>query len=426
MLIEFSLSNFRSFRERQTLSMVAAPRLHKKANTFLPAVKGEKLPPLLKVAAVYGPNASGKTALLKAFDAVSSIAQNKLIDGLLPVSPFRFDPELVKAPSNFEIHFVADGMRYEFVLSASAERIVFERLVAYPKGKETLLYERKHTESGDAYEFGAALEGGSVLHEAWRRLTGPRVLFLSQAVNNSSEELTQLKIPFEWLRTGLMNVGGNFSGWAKNLHQLATITPELNENVLGKAVSEFLHEIDVPVTKIRFDDRRPNKTEGEQLIADGEDQESDKEKNRKKTTLIHTTALGDAEFDFTEESAGTQALIGFWLPWNLLGLGKDKSFCTLLADELDSSLHPLIVASLIAQHINKGQRSQLIFTTHDTHLMDTKLLRRDQIWITERDRNGATSLRSIHDFEGREGEDVEKRYYEGKYRGLPFLRTQKA
>jgi AAA15 family ATPase/GTPase len=91
-------------------------------------------------------------------------------------------------------------------------------------------------------------------------------------------------------------------------------------------------------------------------------------------------------------------------------------------DELDSSLHPKIVATLVEKHINSKTSSQLIFTTHDTHLMDTKLLRRDQFWITERDMNGATQLRSIHDFQGRESEDIEKRYYEGRYRGLPFVK----
>jgi len=76
----------------------------------------------------------------------------------------------------------------------------------------------------------------------------------------------------------------------------------------------------------------------------------------------------------------------------------------------------------VAKHIKSDLPTQLIFTTHDTHLMDAKLLRRDQFWLTERDANGATQLRSIHDFEGRESEDLEKRYYEGRYRGLPFVR----
>jgi AAA15 family ATPase/GTPase len=101
---------------------------------------------------------------------------------------------------------------------------------------------------------------------------------------------------------------------------------------------------------------------------------------------------------------------------------NDSSFGVLVIDELDSSLHPKIVASLVEKHLAYENPAQLIFSTHDTHLMDTKLLRRDQFWLTERDANGATALRSIYEFEGREGEDLEKRYYEGRYRGLPIVR----
>ena len=86
----------------------------------------------------------------------------------------------------------------------------------------------------------------------------------------------------------------------------------------------------------------------------------------------------------------------------------------------DSSLHPKIIEALVGKHHNAPRVSQLVFTTHDTHLMDSGLLRRDQIWITERDANGATRLFSIHDFKGRQSEDIEKRYYEGRYRGLPL------
>lgn len=93
----------------------------------------------------------------------------------------------------------------------------------------------------------------------------------------------------------------------------------------------------------------------------------------------------------------------------------------LVVDELDSSLHPKIVELLIEKHCDSENVSQLIFTSHNTHLMDSKLMRRDQIWLTERDVNGATQLRSVHDFEGREGEDIEKRYYAGRYRALPIL-----
>ena len=110
MLIEFSVSNFRSFREKQTFSMVAEPRLRKKENVISPVVKGEKLPDLLKMAAVYGPNASGKSNLVKALGVFQDIMspEPSASKQVLPVAPFRFDPTLTDQPSRFEWHFIFD------------------------------------------------------------------------------------------------------------------------------------------------------------------------------------------------------------------------------------------------------------------------------------------------------------------------------
>jgi len=411
MLIEFSISNYRSFREKQTFSMVAAPRLKKGDNVFKPVVKGEKLPDLLKVAAIYGPNASGKSNLIKAFGVVSEIAKRQPSAQFtpLPVFPFRFDQQLADQPSRIELHFVYAEQRYEFGLALTQDRIVEERLIVFPKGKETLLYQRRHFPSGDEYTFGQQLEGEKDLHELWKKITGSQVLFLVQAVANSSEELKQLREPLTWLQSGFMIVSGNMDGWADSSQELARDIP-----VFAEEISSFLQDVDVPVTNIRFDQADSVSSGLLQAI-------NSKPKN--KTILTHRTALGEAEFDFQEESEGTKNLIGFWLPWraNRRSLLLTQS-CTLVVDELDSSLHPEIVASLVAKRVKSESPSQLIFTTHDTHLMDTKLLRRDQFWLTERDANGATQLRSIHDFEGRESEDLEKRYYEGRYRGLPFVR----
>jgi len=407
MLIEFSISNFRSFREKQTFSMVAAPRLKKGDNIFKPVVKGEKLPDLLKVAAIYGPNASGKSNLIRAFDIVKQVANRQPSATFIPfpVAPFRFDPELANQPTRIEIHFICAEQRYQFDLALTQERIIEERLIAFPKGKETLLYERLHTSSGDKYTFGEKLEGGKDLHEFWRKVTGSQMLFISQAVANSSEELQQSRLPFEWLQKGFLNIQGDMKKYVPTVYDLETKAYKK-----GEEIAVFLQEIDVPVVNIHVD-------------------------KNKKIIFTHKTELGNAEFEFNEESEGTKNLIGFWLPWTLHnelksfeGMCKqlqvlNKRFLNILVvDELDSSLHPEIVISLVKKHIASETPSQLIFTTHDTHLMDAKILRRDQFWLTERDANGATQLRSIHDFAGRESEDLEKRYYEGRYRGLPFIR----
>jgi len=189
-------------------------------------------------------------------------------------------------------------------------------------------------------------------------------------------------------------------------------------------IASFLRDVDVPISKLKVEI-----LELPEVMLSAVNRLADTESklitgatpSRTRTVLTHKTALGDADLEYQDESEGTKNLIGFWLPWVI----KDPSYGAerlLIVDELDSSLHPKIVMTLVEKHLNSSIPSQLIFTTHDTHLMDTKLLRRDQFWITERDMNGATQLRSIHDFEGRESEDIEKRYYEGRYRGLPFVK----
>lgn len=423
MLIEFSVTNFRSFRERQTLSMVAAPRLRKRENVFKPESAGEKFPDLLKVAVIYGPNASGKSNLLKALGVVGMIASLQPSTRNIPlqISPFLFDAVLADQPSVFELNFIYAGMRYQFTLSVTSERIVGEKLLTYPKGQESLLYERLHSAKGESYRFGAFLKDSfsAELLDAWQKLTPPKLLFIAQAMVNSNEAPTPLKVPFEWLSKSSFLLLNGMDEMANSAQELAE-----EDEFFAMQIASFLRDVDVPISKLTVEPLEFPQVGSNTLSKLLEkDNKSIKVTPTvgKRTTLTHRTALGDAELSYEEQSEGTKNLIGFWLPW----FTKNPSYGSdrlLIVDELDSSLHPKIVAALVEKHINSSMPSQLIFTTHDTHLMDAKLLRRDQFWITERDMNGATQLRSIHDFEGRESEDIEKRYYEGRYRGLPLVK----
>jgi predicted ATPase len=426
MLLEFSVSNYLSFRERQTFSMSAAPRMRKKENTFPAPVDGEKLPDLLKVAVMYGPNASGKSNFLKALGVVTGIARNAGDNSnrSLPIAPFKFDQALLSEPSVFELHFLCGRQRYEFHLAVTRDRVVHEQLTAYPSGKEMLVYERRHFDGSDHYKIGN-LEGGQTVHEAWQKLTPPRALFISQAVANSSEELTQLRKPHAWLTHAVLATDPN------GIADFAEISLGLSrkDEAFGRRIASFLSDVDVPVARIRIERSDPPqkpKLTAADFAAAGIGQGNSmrtplKIPVRQQAVFTHKTALGEAEFAFQDESEGTQNLVGFWWPWTTRNLGADSERCVLAVDELDSSLHPSIVANLVKLHIQAKVPSQLIFSTHGTHLMDSGLLRRDQIWIAERDQNGATQLRSIHDFQGREGEDLEKRYFEGRYRGLPMV-----
>lgn len=422
MLIEFSVSNFRSFRERQTLSMVAAPRLRRRENTFKPDLLNSTFPALLKVAAIYGANASGKSNLVSAIRAVIAIAslQPQATPEKLPVDPFRFDPSLASLPSRFEVHFIAAQQRYEFELHVTKDRVEFESLVAFPNGKETPLYRRIYANGRDEYEYGAQLEGGKEVHETWSKLTSASRLFLSQAVANSNAELNQLRPPLQWLTgEGLNTITGvALASLARHSHMFLRGQPSI-----AKDMASFIRTLDIPVTRMKFE-LLPTEV-SDPAKSDQIDITLQKSAGPNiKATFTHHTALGEATFDFDDESTGTQNLVGFFLPWMILTTKNPNRWKALVVDELDTSLHPNIVAELIRQHQRNQTNSQLIFTTHDTHLMDTRLLRRDQIWLTERDKNGATQLHSIHDFEGRESEDLEKRYYEGRYRGLPILTSE--
>ncbi|CAN7246499.1 ATP-binding protein [Variovorax sp. LjRoot175] len=425
MLIEFSVANFRSFRERQTLSMVAAPRLKKGDNVFVAALEGERIE-LLKAAVVYGPNASGKSNLLRALAVLSRLANRapSAHSYPLPVDPFLFDRSLKDAPSVFEISFVGrDKVRYEFGLSATRSRVISEKLVYYPRGKEKLLYARTHVDEVDQYELGEALEGTPEIFSTWKKITSPQVLFLSQVVANSSEEFVQLRHPHFWLTKCLYSLLDGMEGLVRSTRNLvATGTGHEDD------VAQFLQDVDVPVTKIAVETIEMSLL-GADVIATGNSDEDlplleAKRQKRTRMLLTHTTDLGEGVLALEDESEGTKNLIGFWLPWTLRAIDHDNfKPRVMVVDELDSSLHPKIVESLVRMHLQSDVPSQLIFTTHDTHLMDAKLLRRDQFWVTERDANGATQLRSIHDFEGRASEDIEKRYYEGRYRGLPFVKN---
>ena len=414
MLIEFSVSNYRSFRDKQTLSMAATPLLSKTRNTFKPPC-AEKLPDLLKVAAIYGPNASGKSSLVRAMGVVGRLLamETNPSDALLSVSPFRFDRALKDAPSVFEYNFIQGGQRYRFVLGLTGQRIVKEQLLSYPGGNETLLYDRQFDAEGERYVFGTALEGGKEVHGAWRRLTSPKMLFLAQAVKNSNEEMTQLRMPFSWFQTGLLVVEQN------SMMELSTASIRFLQMVSSHTndLRDFLKALDIPVSIIELNS---DEVDAVQNNKEPTLKEIFAAVQKNKVTLTHSSHLGAAEFDFSEESCGTKNLIGFWLPCFMMNQAGGSG--VLCVDELNSSLHPDIVADLIDKHLDSGLDTQLIFTTHDTHLMNEKILRRDQFWITERDANGATSLFSIHDFEGCESEDVEKRYFEGRYRGLPLIR----
>lgn len=420
MLIEFSVENFRSIRERQTFSMVAAPRIKKLANLVKTTMADGVELALLKVAAIYGPNASGKSNLIRALSVIPIVLKFGLDDPQrkLKIEPFKFDTALADQPSRFTMHFIANGIRYCYELAVDCQTIQLERLTLYKKTRGITLFER--TLSG--YDT-TGLEGSEATKQVWIDTTSATRSFLATAVANQSDAFTQLKPAFKWLTSSVIQIGGFDNMIAETRQRLASLEPEVLSD-LAKEVSR----LDIPIIEVKVqghDDWREKLNDHVKSRPDSPKQAEkffeEFERLRHPTTkLVHHTSLSTQEFDFEDESAGTQKLIAFLYHW--LGFRNKKLPANFWAvDELDSSLHPEIIVELMRQINSSDITHQLIFSTHSTHLMATETLRRDQLWLLERDLMGASQLRSIHDFEGREGEEVEKRYYEGRYRALPFF-----
>lgn len=426
MFIEFSISNFRSILTRQTLSMVASPdAAHLQRNVILGKDKDLRL---LRSAVVYGPNAAGKSNLLRAVETLRQLVQNSATsfqEGQpIPVTPFLFLKEASEQPSEFEIIFIADdGIRYHYCCVASAERVVKEWLVAYPLGRAQRWFEREYDveTKTQRWWFGPNFNAERAERKVWQDFTRDNALFLSTAIQLNN---AQLRPAFNWITQKLivlapgvelnpflsLNLLREEGGQEKIMRFMRAADIGINrlelreEDILQPALGQLppgamrLHfEVNLPpgVT--------PSAPKKFQVLAWHKRQDS----------------TDEVPIDMSDESDGTRKLfefVGGWL--RALDWGA-----TLFVDELDRSLHPHMTRFLMglfhSQH--NVHDAQLVFTTHDTTLLDTDLLRRDQIWFAEKDKQRASRFYSLLDYSPRKDEALERGYLKGRYGAIPFI-----
>jgi AAA15 family ATPase/GTPase len=413
MLIEFQVENFRSFRQRQTLSMVASSATEHPNNAFDPHLKG--FDRLLRSAAVYGPNAAGKTNLLRGLQFVQERVLNSAnASSRYRYDPFKFSDATRRAPSEFQVSFVQYGVRYEYGFRISPGRIDREWLIEYRHPRGRMLFDRRYNPRSDksTWTFSNFLKGR---RSTWSEATRPDALFLSTAIQLNSKQLGTV---FEWFQKRLAVVVG-----PTTLNESLTLKlledPQFKERLLP-----FLREADLNITDVKVE-REPLPAGGGILVgsAPAMIQLEGNAPSMVKVTMSHETDNPEEStpLDFSEESHGTQTLFktaGAWL--NVMSNGE-----VLLVDEIDTSLHPLLVRFLIQRfHSEKAnpQNAQLIFTTHNTSLLDqASLMRRDQIWFVDKDRDGSSKLYPLTDFKPRNDEVLEKGYIRGRYGALPIL-----
>lgn len=420
MLIEMSVANFRSFRETQTFSLVKGKGGElQSSNTFSAAAVSNI--ELVRSAAIYGPNASGKSNFLFAVRTMKRVVLEsalKLQRGdQLPVTPFRLSPETRLSPSEFEATFIVRGVRYQYGFAATTERIHEEWLLAYPKGRAQRWFGRAWNEDDQRYdwELGSNLMGEKQL---WQKSTRDNALFLSTAVQLNSEQLQPI---YDWFKQTLRlaNVGGWGPAFSASLCEKR-----------GKAqVMDFLHAADLHIDDILVEskpfglDALPE--DMPELLRDA----IAGDMKDKKILDIKTVRKGSdgkpVALDFTDESDGTQKLFSFAGPW----IDALTNGYVLFIDELHDNLHPRLVQFLVQLFHNKETNprdAQLIFTTHETSILNQEVFRRDQIWFCDKGKDQATVLYPLTDFSPRKGrENLELAYLSGRYGALPFIRSLK-
>jgi hypothetical protein len=413
MIIRFSAENFSSIRAKQELTLVAS------SLKDLPdsLINLEQLNyNLLPVAAIYGANASGKTNVIRALQYISLAVNNSHRNWepgkAIWRKPFALDG-FPSRPSSFEVEFILEGIRYRYGFTLDSQKINEEWLDAYPNGKpqqwffRTEIPERK-------FSFGRNLPGEVEKNRAIEGLTRPNSLFLSAAAQNNHGSLIPI---YDFLTKGIVFSFGRFIG--EEMEEMC------KEEKYRSVFLQYIRAADLGITGLRTEQSEMS-DEMKRLYSamrEALPKPAEVEFPTKVTrTLFQHRGQEESqmELDVHEESDGTAAY------FSLLGpiVRTLEAGGVLCIDELDSSLHPLLALELVRM-FNDRQRNprgaQLIFNTHDTNLLDNSLLRRDQIWFTEKDSSGATHLYPLSDFKLRKSENLKRGYLQGRYGAVPFL-----
>jgi len=430
MLIEFSVENFRSIKEKVTLSMVASSDKSLENNLIESDVlKKDKL---LRSAVLYGANASGKSNVIMALGFLRNLVMNshKHQKGdKINCTPFKLDEEYVSNPSKFEVVFIKNDIKYIYGLSVTGEKVVDEYLYYYPGSRRAAIFQRSST---DKYKFTVDKKQQEFISQR----TLDNVLYLSKSTQENYDKTSEV---FEWFKDDLGVMGPTDHPALRDF--TARLLDSQFKPIILKALSEAdlgINDVSASIEKIKLDDKfddlppdAPQELKDVfQAIKKLDDSVGRKEIEKVEIKMLHKVLGKEGKelsipFNFNEESEGTQRLfsiIGSWIEALVNG-------SILVVDELDTKLHHKLNVFLIklfhdpTQNINNAQ---LIFTTHNTNLLDLDLFRRDQIWFTEKNQDsGSTELYSLVEFSPRKDENIQKGYIWGRYGAIPFIKENK-
>lgn len=378
-VLEIRLSNMFSFRDEVTLDLQAAKIQTKKARELegnLFSVDGEQM---LKSVALFGANASGKSNVIKAIRACVNMVRsshNYNVDTRFAISPFKFE-DYANKPSSFYIRFLLNGVEYEYSFSFMHDEIITETLYYYPNGRKSLVFRRdesRGTEKKDIYEFKTVIKRPFDVADN----TSKKTLYISRA-SQMDREIAQ-KIFLFFCNDIVLDYQ------VANIDSLDNLFKERKEQML-----EVLRTADSDIIDFKVQNNA--------------------------ITTFHRTNPSVA-FDFeTEESEGTKTL--FRMMVRMIGIIHEGKM--LLVDEIDNSLHTQLVEFVIGM-FNHSDHAQLIYTTHNTHLLNTDFQRRDQVNFVNKREDGSSDLYSLFDFKDfRDTLDMEKAYLQGRFDAIPTI-----
>ena len=414
MLLRFGVSNRLSMRDRQELSLTASSLKDPDEGLIdcPSSPSGSVLPAVL----IYGANASGKTNLVDSFRVMremvlSSHSKGEPGGGVPLRLPFALDPTNAGSLTQFDVDFVMGGVRYHYGFEASDEAFLSEWLYAFPKAHRRMLFERE----GDEFHFGRTLGGQN---KTIADLVRPNSLFVSAAAQNDHEQLSGVYAYFRSIRgvDGSDIPGHTVSSYFVEEEpddRLMDFLARIGTGIIDHRREEY--EVPEEIRALRREiaaavQRVPNKPF--RFDSDADDKNIAIE-------FGHRGHDGSPVFlSLDRESAGTQRLL----------VVLDRVFRALddgvpmFVDELDASLHTYAAESVLALFCSPDTNpkgGQLIATTHDTNLMRSPVLRRDQVWLADKDAGGATRLYPLTDIRTRSGDDFAKGYLQGRYGAVP-------
>ena len=405
MVLQIRLSNFFSINEEVVLDMQAASLQTRESkdllgNTFV--CNDERL---LKTVAIYGANASGKSNIIKAIRACVQMifeSHNYNENTVFAFTPFKFGG--VGKPSRFYIRFLIDGVEYEYSFTLTKTEIITEELYYYPNGRKKLVFtrdERKGPDKKDVYEFRSAIR--RPMDVAGN--TSKKTLFISRA---SQMDRDVAKDVFRYFNERFIL---NYFGYnSYSIESLLNENKDLILKVLKAADSDIIdirsqHELRSLTTAV-FDPL------SNQLLS-----RDDIQKPQLKITTFHRNNP-EVPFDFySEESSGTQEF--FHMMLTILNIIKGNK--VLLIDEISMGLHVNLV-EYILNLFHQSESAQLIFSTHNTNLLNMRKLRKDQVYFVNKRDDGSSDLYSLFDFKDfRENMDAEKAYLQGRFDAIPYI-----